>query len=187
MANIAGAILAGGKSSRMGEDKANLELNGKTLLEHKQQILRKSGIENIFISHANHIPDIIADLGPLGGIYSILQKVGTDFQYVIFLPIDMPKLNVAMIEKLITTASKADLVYFKSHKMPFSLSTNKKWLGLAKTRLLKNGNLSLGAFFADISEHHQIELSSDEIPCLLNINTPQQWNKYRQGLKNKNE
>lgn len=78
-AEISGVILAGGLSTRMGQQKALLTLEGKTLLERQIGKLRALGISDIMVSGAFDIPDVrtIADeypqRGPLGGLYSCLK------------------------------------------------------------------------------------------------------------------
>lgn len=88
---ITGIILAGGLSSRMGTDKAMLQINGKSLLE-KSLELCKPICHDILISSNNPkhrksgfslIPDEIKNCGPLGGIYSCLKKSETDWNLVI--------------------------------------------------------------------------------------------------------
>jgi molybdenum cofactor guanylyltransferase len=75
-----GVLLAGGKSSRMGEDKAFMKFNNRYLFEYSLSVLQHFS-ENIVISSSdsrftqlqyNRIEDEIPDLGPLGGIYSCL-------------------------------------------------------------------------------------------------------------------
>src|SRR6516164_8647370 len=52
--NFSAVILAGGKSSRMGRDKAFLETGGKTLLARQIEIARFAGATEVFISgHAD--------------------------------------------------------------------------------------------------------------------------------------
>ena len=47
---IAGVVLTGGRSSRMGQNKALLDYQGKPLIEHMMEILKTTGIKEIFIS-----------------------------------------------------------------------------------------------------------------------------------------
>jgi len=184
MTNIAGAILAGGKSSRMGEDKADLQLHGKNLLEIMRQILNASGMKDIYISSPNNIKDIIANCGPLSGVHAILNNISDEYDYVLFIPIDMPELKVNLLKKLILAAEeKADLIYFTSHRMPFILKNEKKWLKLVQEILLNENNFSLGYFQSKIANQQQIKISSDEEKFFNNINTPLEWKKFKKGEK----
>ena len=86
-----GVVLAGGKSSRMGSNKALLMRNGSTfngqsggkenMLSYSKNLLKNIGINNIVVSgHVddgsteNYVADKFAELGPMGGIYSVIKK-----------------------------------------------------------------------------------------------------------------
>jgi len=108
---VAGCVLAGGQSTRMGTDKALLELNGKTLIAHA--IEKLSGFEEIIISAADPndyaftgirvVPDDQPGLGPLGGFISVLKAI--DSEYVCFRPVDAPlipaKLHTLLLESCV--------------------------------------------------------------------------------------
>ena len=88
---ITGIILAGGQSTRMGTDKALIQINGKTLLENAIDIC-KPNCQTIIISSNNTghelfgyeiIPDEIKNCGPLGGIYSCLKKSETEWNFIL--------------------------------------------------------------------------------------------------------
>ena len=89
--DFTGVVLAGGKSSRMGTDKADLVLKNKTLLHNACDLLKDAGAKNILISRniinplkssshyspsdypsEKYVKDIYPNSGPLGGIYSTL-------------------------------------------------------------------------------------------------------------------
>lgn len=105
--SITGIILAGGRSMRFGSHKAPAIWNEQTLLERAIELIRPycrdvlvSGdypaYENI---RCRKIPDIIPDLGPLGGIYTAFKH--TDTPYLLFLTSDMPLMNRSLIERLV--------------------------------------------------------------------------------------
>ena len=93
---MAGCVLAGGASRRMGMDKALLELGGKPLIT--LAVERFSGFQEVLISAAETeryaftgiriIPDERPDMGPLGGLISVLKAVDSDL--VCFRPVDSP-------------------------------------------------------------------------------------------------
>ncbi len=90
-------LLAGGKSSRMGRNKAELTIGGKTFVElllEKAECLRikdvfLSGYENA-MSKAVAVKDIYQERGPLGGIYACMKQVKTP--YCLVLPVDVPQI-----------------------------------------------------------------------------------------------
>lgn len=88
---ITGVILSGGQSTRMGTDKALIQINGKTLLENAIEIC-KSICNDIIISsnYQDHekfgykvVPDEIENCGPMGGIFSSLKESNTHWNFVI--------------------------------------------------------------------------------------------------------
>jgi len=82
--NVIGAVLAGGRSSRMGADKATMLLDGRPMAEHSVGALREAGIGRILLSGggealarelgAELVPDIKARCGPLGGLHAVLSR-----------------------------------------------------------------------------------------------------------------
>jgi molybdopterin-guanine dinucleotide biosynthesis protein A len=94
--NISGFVLTGGKSSRMGSDKGLMPFDRKPLVLHALETLDEVA-EQVMIS-ANDavysqfslpvVPDVVHDIGPMGGIYSCLRQSATEFN--IFLPCDTP-------------------------------------------------------------------------------------------------
>jgi molybdopterin-guanine dinucleotide biosynthesis protein A len=101
-------ILAGGKSSRMGRDKAWLEIEGRSLLARQIQLVRDAGADEVFISgranadYSNFdcrvLHDRIVDAGPLGGIESAL--VASSSSLLLVLAVDMPKMQVQLLSRL---------------------------------------------------------------------------------------
>ncbi len=76
-----GIVLAGGKSQRMGRDKATLELGGKTFLQLQVEKLQALGVKDILVSGGEgplpsgiaRVSDAYPGRGPLGGLHACLQ------------------------------------------------------------------------------------------------------------------
>jgi molybdopterin-guanine dinucleotide biosynthesis protein A len=105
--DVDGFVLAGGQSSRMGSDKALIELNGQPLVVHALDILRRAdlpvtiaGARCDLSRYAPLLDD--AGLGPLGGICVALAS--TSAEYAAFLPVDMPLLPSSLISVLVEYA-----------------------------------------------------------------------------------
>lgn len=102
----AGVVLAGGRSSRMGRDKALLEHDGRTLIANAVEVLRPHVEELLIIGDPakyDHIgPLTIADdragLGPLGGMVTALRYAWNDRAFV--LACDMPNITGPYITHL---------------------------------------------------------------------------------------
>lgn len=99
-------VLAGGRSSRMGRDKALIERGGRTLIGNAVELLRPHVDELLIIGDPtmyDHIgPLTIGDdrpgMGPLGGIVTALRYAWND--RLIVLACDMPDVPGALIEHL---------------------------------------------------------------------------------------
>jgi len=102
------AILAGGKASRMGgRDKALLEVEGETFISRIHKNLSLLFQNTIIISNndtdyniprASTFPDIIENIGPLGGIHSALVNSSTPFVFIV--SCDMPFVDPAIATTL---------------------------------------------------------------------------------------
>jgi molybdopterin-guanine dinucleotide biosynthesis protein A len=102
--DVAGAVLAGGKSRRFGSDKRFFKLNDKTLLEIMCEKLRsvfetkyisteknfeaKLSQHKIEISDFKIVYDKYEDIGPISGIVSVLYQISQIG--CVFVPCDMP-------------------------------------------------------------------------------------------------
>ena len=92
-----GFVLAGGRSTRMGADKALLHYAGRPLIEHAVESLKAVGLEPHIVgvrpdltAFAPVIEDLHPGCGPLGGIEAALASSGSEWN--LFLPVDLPLL-----------------------------------------------------------------------------------------------
>lgn len=166
-------ILAGGQSSRMGQDKALLSLNGQSLLEHMQQLALATGACEVLVSRNQ--PGFIADQtqqqGPLAGILAALEHCQS--AQLLILPIDTPLLTVLSLQRLLQHAAAstgASAAYFADSPLPCILPVRPALSALIH-QLLQNGQRSVKALLA------QLNAVSLPVPTteLLNTNTPQDW------------
>ncbi len=106
--DVSAVVLAGGKSSRMGVNKAFLELEGRPLIDQIVETLQEVFAEVIVVANEPllylHLPtaivtDIYKDKGSLGGLYTGLFHASYDYAFVV--PCDMPFLNRKFIEYMI--------------------------------------------------------------------------------------
>ena len=105
--HISGIILTGGKSSRMGRDKASILLNEKPFIQYVIEAL-KPLVDSISIVSSNpkhdtfgvqRVEDLIEDAGPLAGLYSGLSQSSTDLNLV--LSCDIPYIKTKTLELLL--------------------------------------------------------------------------------------
>lgn len=105
---IAGLVLAGGTSSRMGQDKALLELDGQSQLSRTMMMLARAGLRDTYVSGSftgfNCIADDAAALGPIGGLSSCAQVLAADYEAMLVVPVDMPLLTPDVLLPLLKNA-----------------------------------------------------------------------------------
>ncbi len=181
-ATIMAAVLAGGKSTRMGQDKCTLLLNGKSLLEKSIATFQQCDLQHICVSGGNHascgldtVEDIFPDSGPLGAIHALLvcaQQSG--FTGIICVAVDMPLITQAALSTLITThRSTGENVHFEGHPLPCVLGVSAHHIDVAEEILKQRSNLSLRHFYQKIGCR---TLPADSLKKqLYNANTPEDW------------
>jgi molybdopterin-guanine dinucleotide biosynthesis protein A len=106
-------ILAGGKSTRMGTDKAFVTLDGKTLLARALEVarlvtadVRIVGDAAKFGAFASVVEDVFRECGPLGGIHAALRASAAELN--LMLAVDLPFVSRALLEYLIARAQSSD-------------------------------------------------------------------------------
>jgi len=115
---IEGAVLAGGKSTRMGTDKALIRTGGASLLEHivfslqqvvsRVMIISSNAKHELYENDAVRYTDVVEDVGPLGGIYTALHYSKSEF--VFCCACDMPLISPKVISLLAGESSECDVV-----------------------------------------------------------------------------
>jgi molybdopterin-guanine dinucleotide biosynthesis protein A len=102
-------ILAGGKGTRMGTDKAFVEFDGRTLLARALDLARSVtqdvrivGSAEKFAPFAPVVEDIFRDCGPLGGIHAALRSSLSELN--VMLAVDTPFVSWTLLQYLISQA-----------------------------------------------------------------------------------
>lgn len=110
--HVAGFVLAGGRSNRMGEDKALVELAGRPLVAYAVEVLRAAGLEPRIAGartdlsrFAPVIADEQADRGPLGGVVSALAQAAGN--WAAFVSVDMPLMAPELVAYLVEDAQRS--------------------------------------------------------------------------------
>jgi molybdenum cofactor guanylyltransferase len=109
--DVSAFILAGGKSARMGTDKAFVTLEGRTLLARALDIAHSItanvqivGDHAKFASFAPVVQDIFQNCGPLAGMHAALRSSTTDLNLI--LAVDVPFVSTAFLEYLLERACR---------------------------------------------------------------------------------
>ena len=110
MADWSGFVLAGGRSRRMGTDKAFLEFRGRSLLARSLDLLRALTTEvrivgpgEKFAAYGPVIEDVYPGRGPLAGIHAALTASTTELNLI--LAVDLPLVTEALLRFLIEQAA----------------------------------------------------------------------------------
>lgn len=179
-------IFAGGKSSRMGKDKALIPFgNEKTLAQFQYNRLNRlfhkvyiSAKENKFDFECIVIEDLYQEHSPLVGLISIFETLQAEKVFI--LSVDAPFVESDTIEKILSCNEKdLDVIVAKSPSgvQPLCGLYKRSILPLARQQLEKN-NHRLSSLL-DLS--HTLYVQFDEDKPFTNLNHPEE---YRQALKN---
>jgi molybdopterin-guanine dinucleotide biosynthesis protein A len=178
------ALLAGGKSSRMGSDKAAVEIGGEPLWRHQLGTLRAVGPREILISGKVDGPyagagveivrDTIPDCGPLSGIEAVLARAAHPL--VLVLAIDLPAMTAEFLRAVVKEAHdrRCGVVLHRCARFePLAAVYPQGALPLAR-ECLRSGDCSLQNFVRlAIGQGllHTREPRLDEERLFLNLNT----------------
>ncbi len=119
-----GIVLAGGRSTRMGRDKAMLPWNGRPLIEHQLAVLRIAGVDEARVSgycpDYDGIADALPRAGPVGGLAGVAAELEEDV-WLLVIPVDMPLLSGALLRRLRTSNRTASCLRYTGHVLPMRL------------------------------------------------------------------
>lgn len=196
---ITGALLVGGESRRMGENKAFLKIGEKMLCERSLDVLNNV-CQKVIISSRQAdlyemfgypiILDKIKGKGPLGGLYSILAEA--KHEYVFVVACDMPLLSEEGIRSLYEEVEDFDALVPRAlgRLHPLHAFYHKRILSLVKESVL-NEKLKLTEILNQcrakiIQIDKNSELNSNmhiKEENLMNVNTPYDWENLMSIIK----
>ncbi|HNZ11189.1 MAG TPA: molybdenum cofactor guanylyltransferase [Smithellaceae bacterium] len=182
---MTGIILAGGKNTRMGIDKAFIEINGRRMIDKTLEIYQQLFSEILIVTNdplpyleftrAAIVTDIYKGKGPLGGIYTGLFYSNKPYSFVS--ACDMPYLNKDFIEYLAGLSGKHDVIVPKLTEgyQPLHAIYSRNCLPSIK-RLLMLDKLKITGFYRDM---RVLEIAQEQIlpfnkdgRLFQNLNTP---------------
>lgn len=176
---ITGIILAGGASSRMGQNKAELQLQGTSLLAWQTEKLRKLGITDILLSGQNCpvlpdtrvIPDVYPGRGPLSGLHACLKAAKNSSCLV--LSVDVPMVPLSALSQLCRAHDSGATVLCHKGAVEPLIGIYDKNLSEAIEGLIQKGSAPVRAL-KDLTSWNTWEyLGPDAL--LHNCNTPQDF------------
>jgi molybdopterin-guanine dinucleotide biosynthesis protein A len=185
--NVTAFILAGGKSSRMGADKAFLELGGRTLLARALEMagsvaqqVRAVGDKTKFAPFGIVVDDIYPECGPLGGIHAALMSTTTDFN--LMLAVDLPFMRREFLELLLSEARRTKAMVTVARVagffQPLCAVYRKEFTEVAE-RSLQAGKNKIGSLFGEVNtrviEEEELRKAGFAVELFRNLNTPEEW------------
>ena len=189
---IIGIILAAGESSRMGSPKALLQIKGKTFLQHLIDAIRRAGLENISVVLGHDAENIRSkfpglavqfitnknyQMGQLSSIQTAIKNISEEVDAILVCPIDRPMVSSGLIQKLtsefIKTKSPIVIPVYdakRGHPIIFSSSLFPE---------LMRAPIDVGARAVVWAHHNEVvEVPTNEEGILINIDTPELYEKY---------
>ena len=170
---ISGIILAGGRSTRMGRDKASLPFRDGTLLSVQRDKLRALGITDILLSGYGDgmIADDIPDCGPLGGLAACLQRA--EHPRALVLSVDVPLVPVETLQALIAAHTRAATLLKHGDRIEPLIAVYDTALGEKAQALLRSGRRAVRALLEE-ADWRTVSVADDSL-LYLNCNTPEAY------------
>ena len=182
---VTGLILAGGKSSRYGSNKALVEVEGIRLIERAVRVMKAVFQEVILLTNtpADYtflnlpmVEDIIKGLGPIGGIYTGLETMSEEAGF--FVACDMPFLNEALLRHMVEVREDLDAVVPRMSWMlePLHAIYTKKCLPVIRTAIDSRDYQILNSFDKiriKYVDEEELRAFDPKMQSFSNINQPE--------------
>ena len=181
---MTGAVLVGGKSRRMGSNKAFIEVEGRTIIERAIETLRDLFSPLILVASKENILDyqhlnvtVVADVyegaGSLGGIYTALFHSPSPYCFVT--ACDMPYLDGEIITRMCASAGGHDAVipFINDRFHPLHALYSRRCMEPME-EMITAGDLTIGNLYPHISVRKLDEAffhGPSDLAFLSNLNT----------------
>ena len=170
-----GFVLAGGQSSRMGEDKSLVQLGGRPLVAHALAILHEAGLSasiagasSPLAEYAPLVEDLKPGQGPLGGVCAALASCVN--RYAAFLSVDLPLLPASLVAFLLhhaqITGATATIVSVNGFAQTFPAVVDRRALPVLESAL-KEGDRGCFSAFRDSAKQLDLPLSILPVELLV--------------------
>ena len=195
--DVTAFVLAGGQSTRMGREKAMLELGGSTLLERALQLALTVAAEAMVVGsrgeferYGRLLEDVYPGQGPLGGIHAALWASPTDLNLI--LAVDTPFLEARFLEFLVAQARESGAVVTLPRTAdgfhPLAAVYRRAFRETAEQALAEGRN-KIDALFAEVEtrvlEEEELRRFAFAPAIFENLNTPEELERARQRLREK--
>ena len=180
-----GFVIAGGKSSRMGANKAFLDFHRQTLLDRALAALTEAcgnativGDPEAFANFGPVVADVFAGCGPLGGIHSALLHSSADLN--LMLAVDMPFVSPELLRFILREAEITDAIVTVPRTgrglQPLCAVYRRDFVSTAE-QALKAGNYKIDATFALVTlrvvDEAELAAAGFSEKNFFNVNAPE--------------
>ena len=195
--DVTAFVLAGGQSTRMGREKAMLELGGSTLLERALQLALTVAAEAMVVGsrgeferYGRLLEDVYPGQGPLGGIHAALWASPTDLNLI--LAVDTPFLEARFLEFLVAQARESGAVVTLPRTAdgfhPLAAVYRRSFRETAEQALAEGRN-KIDALFAQVEtrvlEEEELRRFAFAPAIFENLNTPEELERARRRMQEK--
>ena len=192
--DVAAFILAGGRSTRMGTDKAFVSLNGRTLLARVLNTARSVtsnvrivGDAGRFSPFAPVVEDIFPGCGPLGGIHAALRASDAELNFILAVDIALapPALLECLIRRARDSAAAVTVPRAAGRLQPLCAVYRRPFADAAE-KALRDGHYKIDALFDSIAvqivAEEDLEAAGFSERIFRNLNTPQELAEASESL-----
>lgn len=201
---LIGLVLAGGQSRRMGQDKALMRYQGRTLIDNASLLLQSASCDKVLISRnaPGFLNDKIEDAGPLSGVHAVLDALSQSDNHngnpceLLVLPVDMPQMTPELLRILVSRGREAQQAcYVEKRFLPFYLPVTQDTKALLANYLVEQRKRRVVGFLEILnavslkeaslkktarkgesdSKKRLANMSNDDDVEWLNVNTPGDW------------
>jgi molybdenum cofactor guanylyltransferase len=184
-------VLAGGRSSRMGRDKALLTFGEQNLLQRALKTATGAanktyivGAKALYAEFGDILEDVYPGCGPLGGIHAALASTDTDLNLI--LSVDMPRMSTEFLRWLIAQAeARAELIVVPEADGGLQplCAIYRKVAAEAAERALQEGDYKVGRLFSRVPTRilaeSEIAAAGFSPVIFHNVNTPEEYAQCR--------
>ena len=193
---MTGVILAGGESTRMGKNKAFIEINGKRIIDRTVSLFREVFDDVLLVTNTpldyielkvRIVTDLVSGKGSLGGIYTGLFFSSSSKAF--FVGCDMPFLDRRVIQYFLSLAQTADIVVqrTKDYWQPLHAIYPRTLLKPIE-RLLQQGELKIIKTYQGMRVREvtgeELKRFDPDLHTLSNFNTPEELKKLLETYPN---
>lgn len=201
MSGVTGIVLAGGQSRRMGQHKALMPFGGRPLIGRVIDAMQPVCASLLLVTNSPDlyrqlglamVPDAVPGAGSLGGLYSGLAAMQTELGIAV--ACDMPFLNSALLEHMVSLAVDFDVVIpdLGVDDLPAPPGAKAKQRDLHPMHAvyrstcirpieaqMRSGDLRMIGYFDQVRvralPRSEMLVLDPDLLSVMNVNTPDEW------------